>query len=273
MGSITIVGVGFSEEQLTLGAVRALESGAQVILHTAQCGVSEYLDKKGIAYTSLDDLYEQFEDFDEHAEAAANAVAKSAKKADVVYCVMDVRDSSASLLAADGAAVIPGPSAEGMLMAFAEGAVQLFFASDWENMRPDAGMCAIVREIDNHELACEVKLRLMEAYPDDAETVVLTPDGRIKRIELYDLDRQEQYDHRFSALIMAEKDPAKRNEISMRDLVGIARQFDAVYKEGDAADIADGLARIAGMIAYAEDRGEYNTADMLLDAKDVLQDE
>lgn len=156
-------------------------------------------------------------------------------------------------------------------MAFAAEATQLYAASDWENMYPDAGLNSIVREIDNKELACEVKLRLMEAYPDDAD-VIVEASGGLKKIKLYDLDRCEGYDHRFSAIIMAESDISKLNDVSMRRLVEAARANDALYKEGDYAELGDSMARIAGAIAYAEDRGEFKAADIMMDARDVIVD-
>ncbi|MBQ4088341.1 MAG: hypothetical protein IJC56_00480 [Clostridia bacterium] len=271
MGNITVIGVGFSREQLTLGAADLLKKSLQVILHTERCGVTEFLNENNIEYRSLDYLYEEYEDFDEHADAAAEAVNAAAENGDVLYCVMDIRDKSAALLAEEGAKIIPGPVSEGALMAFAAEATQLYAASDWEDMHPDAGLCTIVREIDTKELACEVKLRLMEAYPDDAD-VIIESAGEIRKISLYDLDRTGGYDHRFSALIMAEKDAGRLNDISMRRLVEAARANDDVYKEGDAAELADSVARIAGAIAYAEDRGEYTTADIMIDARDVIMD-
>ena len=38
MGKITVVGVGFRADQLTLRAVEVLKGAQRVILHTARCG-------------------------------------------------------------------------------------------------------------------------------------------------------------------------------------------------------------------------------------------
>lgn len=270
MGFITVAGVGFRREQLTLGAAEALKSGAQVVLHTARCGAAGFLEENGISYASLDRLYEEYEDFDEHAHAAADAVSAAAENGDVVYCVMDVRDTSAEILAGRGARIIAGPPAEDALMAFISGGVQLYAAADWENMRPDACISSIVREIDSRELACEVKLRLMEAYPDDAEAMTVSGDGDIKRIKLYDLDRQQGYDHRFSVMIPAETDIRRMNDVSFRALAGLARLSEGTYSEGNADELAESMARIAGAAAYAEDRGEFGAADVMLEARDIL---
>lgn len=269
MGKITVVGVGFEKKHLTFEAADILGSGDEIILHTERCGVAEYLNEKNISFTSLDSLYEQYEDFDEHAEAAAEAVENAAEEADVVYCVMDVRDLSAGILAERGAAVIPGPSTEGALLAYASGATQFYSASDWENMYPDGEMNTLVREIDSKELSCEVKLRLMETYPDEAECIVCWANG-VKKIKLHELDRQTEYDHRFSMLVKAETDSEMLNSISFRMLVDAARASDNVYKEKSAEETAGMLAEAAGAIAYAADRGEYTLAEIMLDAKDEV---
>lgn len=269
MGMITVIGVGYTKQQLTIGAADMLKSGKKIILHTQRCGAAEWLAENGIAFSSLDLLYDEYEDFDEHTEAVVEAVNNAAEDGDILYCVMDIRDKSAVMLAEQGAFILPGPSCEGGLMAYAAEGVQLYAASDWENMHPDAGLCAIVREIDNKELACEVKLKLMEVYPDDAE-IVMHAAGEIKKARLYDLDRVSGYDHRFSVLVKAEKDLEKLNDLSFRNLVDASRTNDALYKEWDAAAMADAMAKIAGATAYAEDRGEFTAADIMVDARDVI---
>lgn len=270
MGRITVIGLGTEQKDLTLRAAELLRSGAQVILHTARCGAADYLAENGVAYASLDDLYERYEDFDEHAEAAAEAVRLAAEKGDVLYGVMDVRDASACLLAEEGATVIPGVPCEGALFARVRGQAQVFSASEWETVRLDAACFALVREIDSKELACEVKLRLMEAYPDDERTLVLR-DGAVSECRLYELDRLDGYDHRFAALICPEEDLLRWNDCGLRDLMDSARRSDAFYRAGDPDRLAESAALIAGAAAYAEDRGEFSLSDILLDARELLE--
>ena len=92
MGSITIIGTGLNAGQLTLDAVEALQSGARVLLHTGRCACAAWLGERGIAFETLDELYESCEDFDEHALAAAQAVIAAAEGGPVLYGVFDVRD-------------------------------------------------------------------------------------------------------------------------------------------------------------------------------------
>ena len=261
MGKITIIGTGFFKDQLTLGAVEAFRAASKVILHTARCGAAEYLKAKGIAWTSLDQLYEEYEDFDEHAQAAAEAVKTAAREGDVAYGVFDLRDTSAHILASEGAAVLAGPPAEGALMAMTEGQTRLITASQWEDARVEAAMSTIVREIDSRELAAEVKLKLSEAYPDDAPALFLTEAG-VSSIKLYELDRQAGYSHMCAALVLPEEDPTRKNACDMEDLMRLARRGD-LYAPGDFDALCEDAARLAARCAYAQDRGEFTLWDVI----------
>lgn len=207
MGRITVIGTGFEEKQLTLEAVELLQSGAKALLHTGRCGCAEWLARRGIPFETLDELYEQCEDFDEHARLAAEAVCRAAEAGDVVYGVFDVRDRSVSALLGlrSDASVVPGPPTEGALMAYAGDSVQLLEASDWENYVLSPARSALVRELDSRELAAEVKLKLMEVYPEENEVLVWIGGG-LAHTPLYNLDRLKGYDHRTCALAPAIND-------------------------------------------------------------------
>ena len=207
MGRITVIGTGFEEKHLTLEAVELLQSGAKVLLHTGRCGCAEWLARRGIPFETLDKLYEQCEDFDEHARLAAEAVCRAAEAGDVVYGVFDVRDRSVSALLGlrSDASVVPGPPTEGALMAYAGDSVQLLEASDWENYVLSPARSALVRELDSRELAAEVKLKLMEVYPEESEALVWIGGG-LARTPLYNLDRLKGYDHRTCSLAPAIND-------------------------------------------------------------------
>ena len=58
MGTITIVGLGYEEKQLTLEAAELLESGARVILHTGRCGCADWLKRHAVPFETLDSLYD-----------------------------------------------------------------------------------------------------------------------------------------------------------------------------------------------------------------------
>ena len=59
---ITIVGLGVARGDLTLGALEALTGGDQVLLRTARTPAADVLRERGVAFSSLDALYEETED-------------------------------------------------------------------------------------------------------------------------------------------------------------------------------------------------------------------
>ena len=207
MSCITVIGHGYEAGQLTLEAAELLKSGRRIILHTERCGCAEWLREQGVAFETLDALYERCEDFDEHTREAASTVLDAASEGDVIYGVFDVRDHSVSrLLAAEEheVRVVAGPPAEGSLLARAVGPVQLLEASDWAQYSLSSARSTLVRELDSRELAGEVKLRLMEVYPEESTVFVRFGSGGVARTELYNLDRLRGYDHRTCVLVPAE---------------------------------------------------------------------
>ncbi len=225
MNRITVAGVGLEASQLTFAAAEALTGGARVILHTERVGCARWLKERGIAYEALDGLYDSVEDFDEHARRAAEYVVEAARQGDVVYAVYDVRDRSVHALAQAGARfdVIAGPCVEGALLGYLDGATRMLEASDWENFRLSAMDNALVRELNSRELASEVKLKLMECYPEETRCLVLLGDGSVARAPLYDLDRLKGYDHRCCALVPAQRDLMKLERFGFDDLVRVMR--------------------------------------------------
>lgn len=220
MGMIDVVGVGLEACDLTMKAAELLLDGRQVVLHTERIGCAQWLRERGVAYESLDHLYDVCEDFDEHARRAAELVLQRAESGDVVYAVYDVRDRSVlELSKADKKLrITAGVPVEGALMGYAGGATRMLEASDWENFSLSARDNALVREINSRELASEVKLKLMECYPDETRCFVRSGDGSIARIPLYDLDRLRAYDHRSCALVFAERDLMKLERYGFDDL-------------------------------------------------------
>ena len=223
MGKITIVGVGLEADQLTFAAADALKGNAQVLLHTGHIGCAEWLRGENIPFETLDYLYDECEDFDQHAAMAADAVQKCAESGDVVYVVYDVRDRSAVELAGRDhkIRVIAGVPVEGALLARLDGATRMLEASDWENFRLSAQENALVRELNSRELTSEVKLKLMECYPDETRCFLLSGDGSVARVPLYDLDRMKSYDHRSCALIPAQRDLTQLQRYGFDELVQI----------------------------------------------------
>lgn len=225
MGLIQVIGVGLEADDLSLKAIRALQSGARIVLHTGRIGCADWLREQGLPFETLDFLYDECEDFDEHAARAAELLIERAGEGDVVYAVYDVRDRSVLALAKRDKKlrILAGPPVEGALLGYLDGATRMLEASDWENFHLSAMDNALVRELNSRELASEVKLKLMECYPDETPCFLRSGDGSIARLPLYDLDRLKHYDHRSCALVFAERDLTKLERFGFDELVQVMR--------------------------------------------------
>ncbi len=226
MSQIIVIGCGHRREQITLEAMEALKAADAVLLHTRRCGLQNWLDAQGIACASLDELYERAEDFDEHARLAAQAVVDAAQSGSVAYAVFDVRDASVRellRLAGENVRVIAGPPVEEGLWAYADGATDCWAASEWEGCVLHADRNAMIRELDTRELAAEVKLRLMDCYPEESQIFVRAGEGGIFRTTLVELDRLPAYDHRLSVLVPAQRELTKLERYGFDELNRVIR--------------------------------------------------
>ena len=220
MSRIIVIGCGFRREQLTLEAVEAIEGADKVLLRTGRCGLRDHLVEKGVAFETLDALYERAEDFDELIRLTTQAVLDASREGSVAYAVFDVRDVSVQALLKTGAdvRVIAGPPAEEGLWAFAEGATDCWAASEWETWTLHADRNALIREVDTRELAAEVKLKLMDCYPEESEIYVRAGDGGVEKTSLVELDRLPAYDHRLSVLVPAQRELTKLERYGFDEL-------------------------------------------------------
>lgn len=230
MGKITVAGLGFSQESLTLGALRAAREAGRAILRTEKCAAAQLFRQEGIAFSTLDGLYEECEDFIELNEECARAVAQAAEEADVFYGVFDLRDASVGelLRLQPDCRLLAGPPEEGALFAFAQEDALLLNASDWEDFRLDAWHGVLLREVASRALASECKLKLADVYPEDMEVLALLPGG-LRRMPLCDMDRMEEdaYDHRLSFSIEPVRDIMRLERYGLTQLMQVLERLRA----------------------------------------------
>lgn len=207
---VTVVTLGPGDPNLlTLQAAEALRQAKQLVLRTQRHGVSAWLQGQGIAFTSLDELYDQFEDFDELHAAMAQRLWQQAAECPLTYAVMDAtNDGSVVALAAakpvDGQLTcLAGVSmADAYLSALpqeATASLHILPATDCEAAQLDPRTALLITEIDSPVLAGSVKLRLTELYDDEMPVTFFPSTVKNHRkpqlIPLLELDRQRTYDH------------------------------------------------------------------------------
>lgn len=212
MGSITIVGLGPGDPRhLTREAWEVLESCDQVWLrterHPAVAGLPSHL-----TLHSFDYLYEEAEDFRQVYEAIVAQVLRLGQRPEgVAYAVPGhplVGEATVErILARAEEIVLPVRVVEGLsfvgpalttLRIDALSGLQLcdaieLAACHHPPLNPD--LPALVGQLYSRPLAADLKLTLMNQYPDDHEVTLLravgTPDQHVTRLPLYELDRQD----------------------------------------------------------------------------------
>lgn len=213
--ALTIVGLGPGQAgDLTRRAWSALENAPRVILRTKEhpC-VPELPNRENTE--SCDDIYESTGDFSLIYAAIVDRVLSALGQSPVVYAVPGdplVGEATVqSLIERCAAANIPCEIVMGisfiepMLKAIGLDAldgVQIFDALTIAMMyhppiNPD--LPALLAQVYSRQAASELKLTLMNQYPDEFEVALIhaagTDDQRVEWLKLYEIDRSPQIQH------------------------------------------------------------------------------
>ena len=204
MHQITVVSLGDgARAQLTVGVLECLHAARCVILRTGLTDAAAYLREQGIVFETLDALHEECEDFDELIARAVEAVARAARRAHVVYAVLDaLSDETAAELKKqypDKVVFAGGMSAAAPLLQAAGASLPVRIAAASSLTVPSTQDALLVTELSSRLLAGECKLKLIPWYGDEAEALFFPPSAKtqrgFERIPLCELDRQKKYDH------------------------------------------------------------------------------
>ena len=241
---ITVVSLGPDDAGLlTLGALETMAGAPALVLRTSRHRAAALLERKGIAFDTLDALYERSEDFDELcALAVRELTARAQEKGALCYAVSDPA-SDATVRALAGA--LPEGMrlrvCGGVSLAQSAACAALPFGVNTENLRTVTALstqelrvqadCPLaVTEIDNRCLASDVKLWLGDLYDDETRVVFLEnaaePFAAAREIPLCELDRQPRYDHR-TAVVVPAVSVYERSRASYEDFVQVIARLRA----------------------------------------------
>ncbi|WP_051344162.1 nucleoside triphosphate pyrophosphohydrolase [Alicyclobacillus herbarius] len=233
MATIYVIGLGPGDVSgLPLGAWQRLKSGLPIVLRTRFHPVVPMLDKEGLVYQTFDEVYDTGESFPEVYREMAQRLRQLAQAAgDIVYAVpghpLMAEQSVQELLALDADAEIHVQIEAGhsfldpVCTALGVDPIDGLCLLDGtllcqEQIRPDLHL--LIAQVFSRAVASEVKLTLMEVYPDEYEVTVVraagvTGEERIVRVPLYELDRLDFIDHLTSVFVpRAEAEPARRRD-------------------------------------------------------------
>ena len=238
---ITIVGLGpGAPGQLTIEAQQVLSSAPAIYLRTSKHPTVASLDPRKLH--SFDSVYEQGSTFEEvYATIAREVVELGRRPEGVVYAVPGhprmgeasvqrilelARDNGLSVRIVEGLSFLEPVCTrldvdplDGLQTADA----MTLADSHFPTIDPDRPL--LVGQVYSREIAADLKLSLMMVYPDDHQVTLVqgagTQDGSVRRIPLYDLDRDTLIDHLTSLWVPPLPEPG--GLVSFEELVAHLR--------------------------------------------------
>ncbi|MBU5486272.1 nucleoside triphosphate pyrophosphohydrolase [Clostridium sp. MSJ-11] len=223
---IKIIGLGpGSKEALTLGSIEVLRSCENIYLRTEKHPVVEYLKGLNISFSTFDNKYETMKSFDEvYISISEELVEKCRIYKEIVYAVpghpLVAEKSVTNLIKLCEEnnleyKIYPAVSfvdamVESLKIDPIEG-LKIMDAFEIKEGILDRRVGTIITQVYNKFIASEVKLQLQDYYGDEEEIFFVRAAGvegleSIRKIKLYELDRQEDIDYLTSIYIPEKKD-------------------------------------------------------------------
>lgn len=218
--SITLIGLGTQEGDLTLSAKAALDGAQKIIARTKECAGFAALSAYEVE--TLDGVYERSRNFDTLNKNLAKAVMDAAKGQSVCYCVDGAvsEDTACKIILQKqkGVAVCEGVSRISHIKNLAKlKCEQITSLSAYEVRSLKSCRAAVVYDIDDFYAATEVKLVLSDLFGEERQCVFIK--GNTKKVmPVYEIDRQKEYDLT-CAVAIEEDEFLKKERYDFADLV------------------------------------------------------
>ncbi|MPQ33761.1 nucleoside triphosphate pyrophosphohydrolase [Clostridium estertheticum] len=226
---IKVVGLGPGAiDSLTIGTLEILKNSENIYLRTEKHPTVDYLKTLCIEFETYDNRYEENNNFDDvYRSIAKDLVEKNKLYGDIVYGVPGhplVAETSVKLLIELCAKnkidieIFPAVSfidavIQGLKLDPIEG-LKIIDAFDIENQVLDKRVGLLITQVYSLSIASDVKLALLEYYEADMEIYFVRAAGikdleSIRKIYLYELDRQKDIDYLTSIYIPKKIDATK----------------------------------------------------------------
>ncbi|GAA0205151.1 SAM-dependent methyltransferase [Selenomonas dianae] len=216
---LTVAGLGPGDAGfITRETWARIEAAEHILLRTRIHPTVEALDAAEISYETYDAFYEEADDFDLLYERIVDDLLTRVRESDVLYLVPGspfVAERTVQLLreraieAGMPLEILPAMSFLEIIFA-AVGldpvhGLSIVDAMDEEAVAAPPAQDLIITQLYSRELASELKILLMEQFPDTQEVIYLhhlaLPDQSVRRIPLFELDWQDDIDHLTSLFI------------------------------------------------------------------------
>ncbi|WP_147805104.1 nucleoside triphosphate pyrophosphohydrolase [Alkalicoccus halolimnae] len=202
---IRIVGLGAGDlDQLPLGVYKMLLKQEEVMIRTIDHPLVKELQQEGIAFHSFDNVYEKTDTFEEVYPAIAEELMKTAQeKGSIVYAVPGhplVAEMTVQLLlhqpvvpvSIEGGQSFLDPMFTALQIDPNDG-FQLVDGTDLKGDELAVTQHVIISQVYDAMSASNVKIALMERYPDDYPVTVVTAAGTAEEslvtVPLFEIDR------------------------------------------------------------------------------------
>ena len=216
---LTVAGLGPGDAGLITRETWArIKAAEHVILRTRIHPTVEALDAAEISYETYDAFYEEADDFDLLYERIVDDLLTRVRESDVLYLIPGspfVAERTVQLLREraieEGMPLEILPAMSFLEIIFAAvgldpvHGLSIVDAMDEEAVAAPPAQDLIITQLYSRELASELKILLMEQFPDTQEVIYLhhlaLPDQSVRRIPLFELDWQDDIDHLTSLFI------------------------------------------------------------------------
>ena len=302
---ITVIGLGVEQGDLTKRGEEAIlaaaKSGRKIVVRTANTKSYQTVLALGLPHICLDYVYENSRNFATLAKNLAKAVAEQGE--DSVYLVdgASTEDNSVKALikrTRGKIEIIDGVSKTTAIVRAANfvgcsytsvSAYELIEKANAGSL----GLPLIVYDLDDSGLASDIKLALGDLFGEETQVKYIR-DGKAKKISLFELDRQKEYDYT-SAVAIESVDLLQKTRFTIDDLKEIVVRLRApngcpwdkvqtsesikmsaveeAYELVDAIDCEDDekvleetgdlLLQVIFHAVMKEERGVFNLSDVL----------
>ena len=240
---ITLVGLGPADTgSLSVAARDALRAATRLFVRTCRHPAVEGLRREGVAFEPLDELYETARDFDAVYDAIATRVIEAANDGDVAFAVpghplvgeesvrrilarardhgVSVRIVGSESFVEAALAALRAPVGEGLLV---------LDALALDHAEPRVDLPTLVYQVYDAQVASDVKLALMRAYPDDWPVRVVRQAGVAGREEVLEtpLHRLDRVDADHLTAVYVPPLPESRRKPTFADLVAVMARLRA----------------------------------------------
>lgn len=243
MATITIIGLGAAElDQLPLGLYKFLKQNPSLYVRTEDHPVLAELAAEGLNYTSFDAVYEKHDDFAAVYREIADTLLELSKTQDVVYAVpghpLVAEQTVQYLIEAEREGLVTleikgGQSfLDPLFAAVRVDPIEGFQLLDGTAMRRDdiqMNQHLFIGQVYDAFSASEVKLTLMEKYPDDFPVTIVTAAGSsqevIRTVPLFELDREVELSNLTTVYVppVVERSSRYKEWQTFREIVAILR--------------------------------------------------